>query len=239
MKLRKPWMIKTAGFVAAHLGTLWTRSLNFAYRALGPDTRPRALVDGQRYIYAIWHENVIFPAIQFATSHCHVVISEHIDGQIGAEFCRNLRIPVLRGSATRGGVRIVRQILRTPRLRHIVITPDGPRGPRRHLKEGIIYLAARTGIPIVPCGIGFDRPWRLRSWDRFAVARPWSRAAWVSGVPVTVPRDAGKDQLEDYRLRVQQEFDRVSTLAEQWAETGRWSAAVRRISPCAVKGKAG
>jgi lysophospholipid acyltransferase (LPLAT)-like uncharacterized protein len=239
MKLRQPWLIKTVGLVVAQIGRSWLGSLDFHYRALGPDVRPQVAGRGQRYIYAFWHETGALPIFQFATTRCHVMISEHADGQMIAEVCRNMRIPVLRGSATRGGVKMVRQILRDSRLRHMAITPDGPRGPRRHLKGGIIYLAARTGIPVVPCGVGFDRPWRLRSWDRFALPRPWSRATCVSGVPVVVPRDAGKEQLEDYRRRVQQDFDWVSALAEQWAETGRWPATPPHNSPLLAEVKAG
>jgi lysophospholipid acyltransferase (LPLAT)-like uncharacterized protein len=239
MKLRQPWLIKTAGFVAAHVGRLWIGSLNFHYRALGPDVRPQAVSPGERFIYAFWHETGALPAFQFATTRCHVVVSDHADGQMVAEVCRNLRIPVLRGSATRGGIKMVREILRNPRLIHMAITPDGPRGPRRHLKEGIVYLAARTGIPLVPCGVGYDRPWRLRSWDRFGVPRPWSRVTCVSGVPIAVPRDAGKDQLEEHRGRVQQSFDWDSALAEQWAETGRWSASPRLLPSLPVEMKAG
>ena len=68
-------------------------------------------------------------------------------------------------------------MLRLSRQAHLVITPDGPRGPRRQVQAGMVYLAARTGVPIVPVGIGYDRPWRTKSWDRFAVPRPGVRGA--------------------------------------------------------------
>src|SRR5436190_464721 len=86
----------------------------------------------------------------------------------------------------RGWIGTVRQMLRVGRKSHLAITPDGPRGPRRQVQPGLLYLAARTGLPIVPVGIGYDRPWRMRSWDRFAVPRPWTRATCVTTEPIHV-----------------------------------------------------
>jgi lysophospholipid acyltransferase (LPLAT)-like uncharacterized protein len=239
MKLRKPWMIKTAGFLAAHLGRFWIGSLNFHYRTLGPDVRPQTAEPGARYIYAIWHDQSLLAPFQFASPRVHILISQHADGEMIAEVCRHLRIPVIRGSASRGGVEAVRQILRTQHLRHMAITPDGPRGPRRHFKEGVIHLAARTGIPIVPAVFASHRPWRLHSWDRFAIPRPWSRAICISGSPILVPRNAGKNQMKEYRLRAQAAMDSLSSLAEKWAETGRWPSEVSHFGPSVSLGKTG
>ena len=55
---------------------------------------------------------------------------------------------------------------------NLTITPDGPRGPRRQLAQGPVYLASKLGMPIVAMGFGYDRPWRFNSWDRFAIPRP-------------------------------------------------------------------
>src|SRR5262249_43546941 len=88
------------------------------------------------------------------------------------------------------------------RQAHLEITPDGPRGPRRQVQLGLIYIAAPTRRPIIPTGFGFCRPWRLRSWDRFALPRPWSACVCVTAEPICVPEDAGKEELEEYRVRV-------------------------------------
>jgi hypothetical protein len=128
---------------------------------------------------------------------------------------------VVAGSSTRGGVRAVKQMLQLGRHSHLAITPDGPRGPRRQLQPGLVYLASRTGLGVVPIGVGLDRPWRLRSWDRFAIPRPWSRGTAVIGAPLRVPPDLSAAQLEPYRQSIEAELQRVSALAEEWAETGR------------------
>jgi lysophospholipid acyltransferase (LPLAT)-like uncharacterized protein len=74
----------------------------------------------------------------------------------------------------------------------LILTPDGPRGPRRHLAEGAIFLASRLRMPIVCMGFGFDRPWRQNSWDRFAIPRPFSRARAVISSYMEIPADLSK-----------------------------------------------
>ena len=70
---------------------------------------------------------------------------------------------------------------------HICVTPDGPKGPRRHVHQGLAYLSSRTGLPIVGAGMAFQRPWRAKSWDRFAVPRAFAPAACVVPEAVVVP----------------------------------------------------
>jgi lysophospholipid acyltransferase (LPLAT)-like uncharacterized protein len=221
MKIRRPALIKAAGFAGAWLVRGWMGTLRCRYRALGPEVEPHRVIDGRRFIYAMWHENLLLPAYCYARANVRVLVSQHADGQLLAEVCRHLRIPVIRGSTTRGGVEAVRRMLRAGREAHLAMTPDGPRGPRRQVQPGLVYLAARTGLPVVPVGVGYDRPWRLRSWDRFAVPRPWSRANCVTAEPITVPADADREELERYRLRVEDALGRVGRAAERWAETGR------------------
>ena len=138
-----------------------------------------------------------------------------------AETCRHLHFSVVRGSTTRGGVEALRQMVRLGKDAHLAITPDGPRGPRRQVQGGLVYLAARTGLPIVAFGVGYGRAWRLKSWDRFAVPKPFTLGTVVTSTPVLVPPGADRDALEGYRLQVEQALTHVNDLAEQWAQTGQ------------------
>jgi lysophospholipid acyltransferase (LPLAT)-like uncharacterized protein len=223
LKLRKPWLIKTAGLLGTAALRWWMNTLEFRYQHLGPElVDPNRTPADRRFLYAIWHENMLLPAFQFPRRDIYVLTSRHADGQLISEVLRRLHVPVIRGSTSRGGVEAVRQALRkTGRAAHLVITPDGPRGPRRQVQRGLVYLAARTGMPIVPTGFASEHPWRLRSWDRFAVPRPWTRSTCVTAAPVTVPPDAKRGQWEEYRRRVEEALHRVSEAAECWADTGR------------------
>jgi lysophospholipid acyltransferase (LPLAT)-like uncharacterized protein len=106
-------------------------------------------------------------------------------------------------------------MLRLSRAAHLVFTPDGPRGPRRTVQQGVIYLAARTGLPIVSFGIAYASAWRMRSWDRFALPRPWSEAACVTAQPISVPENASKEELEQYRVLLENQLAEVTAAAER------------------------
>jgi lysophospholipid acyltransferase (LPLAT)-like uncharacterized protein len=215
MKIRHPLLIQAVGFAVAWVVRLWIGTLRYRYRPMGANLDPNQPGFRGRYLYAFWHENILVPAYHYGRRDIHVLISEHADGQMIAEACRHLGFRVVRGSATRGGARAIRQMYRRSRSAHLAITPDGPRGPRRQVQLGVVYLAALTGLPIVPFGIAFERAWRMQSWDRFAVPYPYSAAVCVTAEPIRVPEDVRKDQLEQYRLLVQNAMDAASEAAER------------------------
>jgi lysophospholipid acyltransferase (LPLAT)-like uncharacterized protein len=221
MKIRHPGLIRVLGFVVACVVRVWMATLRYRYHPVGPSVEPTQ-EGGERYIYAFWHENMLLPAYRYARADIWVLISQHADGQLIAEACRHLGFRLVRGSTTRGGVEAVRQMLRVAGAGHLAVTPDGPRGPRRQVQQGLVYLAARTGLAIVPAGMAFRRPWRMRSWDRLALPRPFSLATCVTAPPVRVPADASREEMERYRRQVEEAMLWATDAAEQWAETGEW-----------------
>jgi lysophospholipid acyltransferase (LPLAT)-like uncharacterized protein len=224
MKIRHPALIRVLAFVLAWIVRLWIGTLRFRYRPLGPDVLPAERGMRQRYLYAFWHENMLLPAYQFGGMNIIVLISQHADGQLIAEVCRHLGFGTVRGSTTRGGFEAMRRLLRAGREAHLAITPDGPRGPRRHVQPGLVFVAARTGLPIIPVGFGFRKPWRMKSWDGFVLPKPGSVATCVTDEPIIVPPDSQRDVLAEYFRRVEAGMQRASEAAERWAETGQWDA---------------
>jgi lysophospholipid acyltransferase (LPLAT)-like uncharacterized protein len=222
MKIRNPKIISAVSWLGAQAIRAWMRSIHFDYRPLGPNLDPRQEGMTARYIYAFWHENMLVPLYQYAQPNIHVLISQHADGQLIAELARHLGFGLVRGSSTRGGAEAVRQMLRLAQDTHLAVTPDGPRGPRRQVQMGLLYLAARTGLPIVPFGIGQRLAWRMKSWDQFAVPRFGTYTTCVTPEPIPVPADADKAALERYRQQVQNVLWHISDLAERWAQTGQW-----------------
>jgi lysophospholipid acyltransferase (LPLAT)-like uncharacterized protein len=217
MRIRAPWLIRLASLLGTWIVRLLVVTLRYKYHAFGPVKDPYHIPLGERYLCIFWHENLMLPAYYFARPDILVLISQHADGQLIAEICQRLRFGLIRGSTTRGSVEAVRQMLRAAGESHVAITPDGPRGPRRRVQPGVVYLAAKTGMPIIPMGIGYDRPWRMKSWDRFAIPRPFSRARCITGRQIVVPESA---DLEAYRLQVEKALLSLSDTAERWAETG-------------------
>jgi lysophospholipid acyltransferase (LPLAT)-like uncharacterized protein len=184
---------------------------------VGDDHYPsRGKLKGQ-FIYAFWHENILTPCGFFARRDVLVLISHHADGELIAQVCKHLGLGTVRGSSTRGGFKALRELIRASSEYHLAVMPDGPRGPRRRIDPGLIYLAAKTGLPIVLLGIGHDRPWRLNTWDRFVVPRPFSRSVCIALDPVHVPENADKSTLEQIRVRLERDLTKVTDHAERLA----------------------
>jgi lysophospholipid acyltransferase (LPLAT)-like uncharacterized protein len=221
MKIRKRWVMQTLCLLGVWLVRALLATVSFKYWRTGQDFQPAFLSPKEQFIYAVWHEYLIVPLMYFNHPSCRLLLSQHADGEITAEFCKHFRMGTVRGSSTRGGVEAIRQILRPGRYRHLAVTPDGPRGPRRQVRPGIIYLASKLGWPIVPVGIGLSTPWRLNSWDCLAIPKPFHRAAVISTEALNVPGGLDRDGIELYRRKLEEILHEVTSKAEWAAATGR------------------
>jgi lysophospholipid acyltransferase (LPLAT)-like uncharacterized protein len=217
MKLRHPGLIKLVAFLAAWVVRVWMSSVRFRLYFQGGGRHP-ADSRKQAYIYAFWHEALLFPTAFKA--RIHVLVSQHADGELIARTMKHLGYGVVRGSTTRGGTAALLELAQLPRNAHLGITPDGPRGPRRKLQMGVIYLAALTGLPVIPIGATADRAWRAKSWDRMVIPKPWSTAYAVTAAPIRVPKSLDRQQLEPYRLQLEEAMLRATLAAERWAHEG-------------------
>jgi hypothetical protein len=99
---------------------------------------------------------------------------------------------------------------------------------------GPIYLASRLGLPLVAMGFGYDRPWRMKSWDRFAVPRPFSRARALIGPPMSLPPDMDRSAMERCRQRAERLLTDLTLEAEAWAHAGTRKAGEVVIRPQAA-----
>jgi len=222
VKIRNRHLVRAAGQLGAVVAKSLVRSLSLRTHFLGPDVGDGRGQLSDRFIYSIWHEKLLLPAARFGGPDLAALISSHADGQILGGLITAMGMEMVLGSTTRGGIEAVRQLIRPDvRWKHLAITIDGPRGPRRVVQPGVIYIASRTGMKIVPSGVGYCRPWRMKSWDRFAVPRPFSRARCVIGIPMAVPAGLRSAALEEQRWILQAEMDRLNAAAEGWAATGK------------------
>ncbi len=158
------------------------------------EDRWRSLYEaGRPHVFLLWHE-VLLPLLwHHRRQDIAIVVSENRDGQYLADFALGLGYRAVRGSSTRGAARALLGAVRELQAgRSIAFTPDGPRGPRRELKPGVVAAAQRGGGVVVPIHARVDRSWRLDSWDRFLIPRPAARVTVVYGRPFEVePGEAG------------------------------------------------
>ncbi|MGQ3685340.1 MAG: lysophospholipid acyltransferase family protein [Candidatus Loosdrechtia sp.] len=169
-------------------------------------------------IYAVWHCMILAPAYTGKGSNVQVLISQHSDGEYIAQVVKRLGFGVIRGSTTRGGMRALKALIDKAKAGYsLAITPDGPRGPRFVVQSGGIYLGKKTQLPIIPIVIGLSGYWELRSWDRFRIPKPFSRALIMYGEPIYIPSEPGKEDVEYYRLLLEKTMremaDKVDKLA--------------------------
>lgn len=148
---------------------------------------------GRPHVFLLWHE-VLLPLLwQHRRQGIAIVVSEAREGQYLTDLAVSLGYRAVRGSSTRGGTRALLGAVRELREgRSVAFTPDGPRGPRRELKPGVIAAAQRGGGVVVPIHAEADRAWRLHSWDRFLIPGPAARVTVSYGAPFEVgPGAAG------------------------------------------------
>jgi lysophospholipid acyltransferase (LPLAT)-like uncharacterized protein len=229
MKIRHPWLIKIVSLLGFLVMRLWLSTLHIRMWSAVPGfdwTWPRR---GKKYVFTFWHEDLLVPT-HFMGPAYRILISHHADGELIAEICHLCRAGTIRGSTTRGSIEATRQMLRARERWHIVVVPDGPRGPRRRLKPGPVFLAAHTGLAVVPVGIGYSHAWRLPTWDRFVLPRPGSSAHIILAEPVYVPASTGKEQIDAYCRLVERRMHEAAELAERLAK-GEPLPAVLRSEP--------
>ncbi len=164
-------------------------------------------------IFAFWHERLpMMPALWTLAldtraregaprGRMHVLVSRHQDGRLIGSMMRGFGLDLVHGSSAKGtaqkggaaGLRALVGVLGDGD--QVVITPDGPRGPRHRVAPGVAQLAALSGAPIVPCGAQSSRRRTLPTWDRMLLPLPWGRGVLVCGAPVSVPRDGWEASL--------------------------------------------
>ena len=178
------------------------------------------VTDHQRMIFVFWHEYI--PYQLYLRGNCDVTMltSRNLDAEILCQAADLMGFGTIRGSTFAGSSTALRKLIRISKSQHLTVTPDGPRGPRRQMSQGPIYLASRLQMPLVLLGMGYDHPWRLSSWDRFAIPRPFSRARCISGPLLRLPQRLDRDGVEYYRQRVERLLNRLTLEAEAWAESG-------------------
>jgi lysophospholipid acyltransferase (LPLAT)-like uncharacterized protein len=138
-------------------------------------------------VFLLWHE-VLLPLLwHHRDQGIAIVVSENRDGQYLTDFALALGYRAVRGSSSRGAARALLGAVRELQAgRAVAFTPDGPRGPRRELKPGVVAAAQRGGGVIVPIHARADRAWRIHSWDRLLVPKPAARITVTYGRPFEV-----------------------------------------------------
>jgi lysophospholipid acyltransferase (LPLAT)-like uncharacterized protein len=173
--------------LARWVGPLLIRLLGVTLRIkmVGVENLVKGREFSDKVIYAFWHGRLLVLTYVHRDQGIDVMVSTHQDGEYIARVITGLGFGTVRGSTTRGGAGAVFKLTGAGAERHdIGITPDGPRGPRERCQPGVIYLAKRNRMAVVPIGVSFTPAMVMSSWDRFMVPLPFARCMVVYGEPV-------------------------------------------------------
>jgi lysophospholipid acyltransferase (LPLAT)-like uncharacterized protein len=162
----------------------------------------------ENHIGALWHNRLlIFPLVLrrfFPNRHGAALISASHDGDLLTDAVHRFGFDVVRGSSSRLGASAIFQLSDVLASGgDVVITPDGPRGPAYELGLGIIFLAQKTGAAVLPVNMEYSSCWRIKSWDRFIVPRPFAKVRVIIGLPHHVRSTSTSEEFEAERLRLQ------------------------------------
>lgn len=150
------------------------------------------------FIFALWHGQLLPLLWHHREQGVIILISEHRDGELVARTAESLGYGLIRGSSTRGADRALISLVRELQAGHeVAITPDGPRGPAGTFAPGALVAAQRSDSFILPVAASADRAWRLRSWDRFIVPKPFARVTIAYGTPTQVLATTSRGAAEE------------------------------------------
>lgn len=187
-------------WLLATLAPWLVRLLALTWRITRSGDAGRSLQHGSApWLVAMWHGSMLtlMPLRHHRGRNIGVLVSPSDDGALAAVALRHFRYRIVRGSLSRGGAAALRSMQDWLAAGgQLVLTPDGPRGPRHTMNVGVAWLARATGAPVVPVGCAVDRAWRLRSWDQFTIPKPFARVHVHYGEPVAVDANVGDDALE-------------------------------------------
>ncbi|RLS34338.1 MAG: DUF374 domain-containing protein, partial [Planctomycetota bacterium] len=197
--------------------------------------------DEHRSIFCVWHDAILGAIFCNRTVNVAALVSQNYDGTIIADTLDAVGIQPIRGSSSRGGAAAVRQMFSLAEQKHLVIATDGPRGPRHQVKDGIVYLASQSGLPIVPVAVSCSWAWRPKGrWTDMLIPLPFSQFYVLGGEPIRIPLNLLPQELGPYRELVQKRMDELQQITDRIAagEKLEWPVAHEAQTAASSSGEA-
>ncbi|GFE58116.1 lysophospholipid acyltransferase family protein [Geobacter sp. AOG1] len=181
------------------------------------DAIDNAVRTREGFVGVFWHGRMLMLPFLYPGNTLYVLISVHRDGEIIANIMKCFGFRLVRGSSSKGGKAALQEMVRLLRAGNdVAVTPDGPRGPSEELKPGVAQVARLSGRPVIPIAFSASSVWRMKSWDRFLIPRPFSRGVFVVGEPLHYRE--GED-MEVFRLRIEHALKEATGRADGYFRT--------------------
>ena len=203
-EIRTSWKARASGAVGGWL-----------IRLVGMTLRREVVGDVEKLnkhpeplIHVLWHNRIFASPYlwrkMYPKRECVVLTSASKDGVVLASAVKVFKVGAVHGSSSRRGAAAIVALRRAARQgKDLVVTPDGPRGPRYQLQPGVVKIAQTTGLLIVPMHFDYLSCWTLKTWDHFRIPKPFSKVKIALGDPIMIPRELDEDGFEKERLRLE------------------------------------
>ena len=162
-------------------------------------------------IVATWHKNIFFSIWLLRSKDLTALISSSDDGEVIYDVFSKFGYKGVRGSTTRGGIPALKQLIKLlEKKTSVAITPDGPLGPPEKIQSGVVLLAKYSGVPIIPWHYEAGSQWRLRSWDRHKIPKPFTTIIETCGDPFLVPKDLSSEEVQKFCEKLEANFKKLA-----------------------------
>ena len=195
-------MNKILFFIEKHIIAIFLLLLGFTFRYKLLTPQPKGIV-----IYAFWHRNIIPLMLLKKFKKIVILVSSSKDGELIAGPAKVLGYQPVRGSSRRGGTKAVKEIIKLSNRFSIGVTPDGPKGPKEKIKDGLLYIAYFTHLPIIPIAVDIQREKVFNSWDGFRLPIPFTKVNVSYGKPIFIN---SKQEIESKLPLVQEVMDKLT-----------------------------
>ena len=205
---------KLIGFLFYSITTLISRSIRWEY--LVQNEKSNIFNDNKEYIFCCWHNKLFLgPHLLPRNRVINALQSSHSDGMVTSLAFKYLGMNVILGSSKKGGMQAFRKMVKCIKLgESVAITPDGPKGPKEKVKEGIIKLAQITETSIIPLVWTTNKFKLINSWDNFVLPYPFSKGVYSFGKPIYVKKQINEYELETARQNLENEIKRLTKEVE-------------------------
>ncbi len=165
-------------------------------------------------INIFWHNRLGLMPRLYKGKGIKILISEHSDGEIITKIILKYKgLYTVRGSTRRGSIKALKGLLKEIKDYDVCITPDGPRGPKYKLQNGVVFLAKLTGYPVIPLAYNVKKKLVLNSWDNFIFPYPFNEIVYVAGDPVYINKN---EDFEKSKNLIENELKKVTEIADNY-----------------------
>lgn len=170
--------------------------------------------EDEPYVLALWHNKVVATilALGFIKKRAGLA-SPSADGELISVPLEKLGYKMIRGSSGRDSVKGLVQLIKAVKEGYTIGTPlDGPKGPAFEAKQGMIYVAQKSGKPMVFMGAAYSKKWILsKTWDKCQIPKPFSKVICVISEPMAISKDI---PVEEYKEIVEKKLNEINEEAE-------------------------